>query len=378
MAELQRGKSYVTLTGNVKLTENSFTGEQTGKNNTNYKYKRINLGVQTSEGNIVYCELMGGYNTNKPVIYGISKTDNKPFEISWQDRLNEKIVDSVADFRIHKVGIVREEGSERVQVKKFLSPFDMHDYLQENLKDGMEVTVKGTFKFSEYNDETQRRIEIQSIFLKGKEAENKAKAIQTILLDENSYKKVSSKDVEEGEVIVSAYAVDYVSKKDGKEVKKNMAFPIPIVFKLDKDNIEKSKKMLEAVFKVKKGKVRELGVELDIIEGYETKEISDADIDLSPEIKELIELGFYSEEEAKSKMTVRGNKTSKLVFVKPNLVQTEDNRGRVDKDDDKYVAEDLFVSIEEEDTGDIGEEFVDETNTEVDDDDWLKEFGLDA
>jgi hypothetical protein len=383
VADLQKGKSYVTLTGKVKINERTFSGEQTSER-TGYKYSRINLGIETAEGNVVYAEMMGGYAPSKPVIFAMSKEDNSPLQINFADRLNEAVVDSVADFRLHKVGLERDD-QDKLVVKKFLSPMDVHDYLQENLKDGMEVTVKGSFQFSEYKDETQRKIQIQNIFLAYQKKNDdgtlepvnrQATFVQSLLLNEDSFKKITKADAEAGEVVVSAMAVDYVSKKDGKEVKKNMPFALPIVVKINKENPEMTEKILNALFNVKKGKVRELAIEGLIVEGFEKEEVSSKDIELSAEIKELIAMGLYSEEEAKAKMTVRGNKVSKLVFTRPFLQKDKDDatKLKIDLSDDKYTTDDLFVQIDapKEDPIDVA----DEGSTGGDDSSWMSALGI--
>jgi hypothetical protein len=384
MAELRKGKSFVTVVGKVKLSDKSFALDQTSQGG--YQYSRLNLGIETSEGNVVYGELMGGYSTAKPVIYTASKEDNAQLQINWADRFNEAVIDSVADYRLHKVGLERDEEGKLI-VKKFLSPYDMIAYLKENLKDGMEVSVRGAFQFSEYKGDTQRRFQIQNIFLpyqkKNEETgellpvEYRADFVQTILLDEESFKKITKEDAEAGEVVVSAYAVDYVGKKDGKEIKKNLPFTLPIVVKINKENPEQTKKILDALFKVKKGKVRELTIEGYIVEGYEKQQVSDADIELSAEIKELIEMGLYSVEEAKEKMTVRGNKVSKLVFTRPYVIKDKNDATKilVDKDDDKYTAEDLIVPIEE-DLQEDENPFDAMSQTESTDDSWMQALGI--
>jgi hypothetical protein len=356
--DLAKGKSFVTVTGKVKITERSFSGEK--RSDSGYVYNRVNLGIETAEGNVVYGEMMGGYSSSKPVIYAMNKEDNSALQVNFADRLNDAVIDSVADFKIHKVGIERNEKGE-LMINRFLSPMDIHDYLQEKLVDGTEITVRGSFKLSEYKDETQRKLEIQHIFLpyqakekdeNGKDTGNllpveyRAGFVQTVLLTEDSFKKITKADAEAGEVIVQAQAVDYVGKKDGKDVKKNMPFPLPITVKINKEKPELTEKILNALFKVKKNKVRELTIEGNIIEGYDKEEVSGKDIQLSAEIQELIEMGLYTEEEASKKMTVRGNKVSKLVFTRPFIKKTDDNpNGVIEKDDEKYSTDDLFVQI---------------------------------
>lgn len=52
------------------------------------------------------------------------------------------------------VGIERDKGG-KVYYKKFLAPYDMIAYINENLEDGMVINVKGNLKYSMYNDELQ-------------------------------------------------------------------------------------------------------------------------------------------------------------------------------------------------------------------------------
>lgn len=359
--KLQRGKSFVTVVGKAKVNENTFSGVKVS-DKTGYNYVRINLGIETAEGNVVYGEMMGGFQPSNPVIYAMNKEDNSALQVNWADRLNDAIVSSVADFKLHKVGLERKETGD-LDVKSFLSPVDVEEYLKKHLKDGMEISVRGQFEFSEYRDETQRKFKIQNIYLpfQAKEKDEndqetgkllpvqyRANFTQTVLLTEDSFKKITKADAEAGEVIVQAKVAEYVNKKGNVEIKKNMTFPLPIVVKINKEKPEMTEKILNALFKVGKGKVRELGVEGYIVEGYEKQDITTKDVELSDEIKELIAMGLYSEEEAKQKMTVRGNKVSKLVFTRPVINKDDKNpNGKIDLDDAKYAPQDLYVPIPE-------------------------------
>ncbi|MGP0689747.1 hypothetical protein ACW5UC_24695 [Priestia aryabhattai] len=392
MAELQRGKGFNTLTGKVKITEGSFAGLKESPT-TGYMYTRIQFGVETAEGNTVWCEMMGGYAPSNPIIYAMNKEDNSPFTVNWNDRLNDGIVSTVADFKLHKVGLERDDNGKLI-VKSFLSPVDVEQYLKQHLKDGMEITVRGQFEFSEYNDDTQRKMKIQNIFLpyqekekdeKGNETGNllpvkyEARFTQTILLTEDSFKRIAKADKDSGEVIIQARVVDYVSKRNGKQVKKNLTFPLPIVVKINQDKPEITDKILSAFFDVKKGKVREITIEGDIIEGYEQSETSSKDIEISPEIQELIDMGLYDEDEAKKKLTVRGSKVSKLVFSRPFLTKNDQGKLVTDINDDKYKPEDLFVNIEQEETGDSLTGSVDETTSGgagTGDTSWMNALGI--
>lgn len=389
MTELKKGKSYVNVTGKLKLGANSFSGEKISAE-SGYKYVQINLGVETAEGNVIYGGMMGGYSPKNPVIYAMNKEDNSQLEVNFADRLNEAIVNTVADFKLHKVGLERNENGE-LQIEKFLSPMDVHDLLKEKLVDGMDITLRGSFEFSEYRDETQRKFIIQNIFLpyqqKEKDAEGKftenllpveygATFTQTILLNEDSFKKITKEDAKAGEVVIPAQALEYVSKRNGKVIKKTLPFGLAVVVKIDKENPEKTAKILDGLFKVKKGKIREITIEGDIIEGYEQQEATSVDIELSDEIKELIAMGLYSENEAKQKMTVRGTKVSKLVFTRPFIQKDDSGTLKIDINDDKYEPKDMFVDISE--SAPAKKETASEEAVEqpVDDESWMKALGV--
>jgi hypothetical protein len=393
MTDLKKEKSYVTLVGNVKINDKSFEGEKTSK--SGYKYKQVNIGFETAEGNVIYGQMMGGFVPSKPIIFTFGK-DGEKAEIAWADRKQKAIVDTISDYKLYRFGIVRKEDN-KLDVQKFLSPYDAHDYLKENLKDGELVVARGTFSYSEYNGETQRRFEIQSIFLpKQPDADENgnipaierfAHFVQTYLFDEDSFKRIAKADKEAGEIFIKGYVPEYVGKRDGKEIKKTLAFPTSLCVKLNPDSAETTEKIAKLLFNVKKGKVRVLTVEGTIVDGYETSEISSGDIEVTDDIKELMALGLYNEETLKERMTVRGNRQSKLVFERPYIIKDENNPDRpvMDKDDDKYVPEDLFYAEDEEaptasDTAKTdGEEDagVDVTKEQkAKDDKWMKDLGL--
>jgi hypothetical protein len=331
--------------------------------------------------------MMGGYHTANPMPFKVRSKEQENVEVAWADRLNEKIVDTLSDFSIHKVGLIREgdapaEGEEdtrKLVVKKFLSPYDAYDYIKEHLKDGMMIMAKGNFSFSTYNDNTQRKFQIRDIFL-SKSEEGFANFVQTVLVDEDSFSKDSLKSAKEtGEIVINTRVVDYVSKINGKKVGKNMTFGLPITIKVNQENPAVTQTIVEKLFKVKKGKIREIAIEGQVFEGYEQEQVSEKDIKISKDIQELIAMGLYTMEDVKEKMTVRGNKVSKLVFARPFMLKDKDDAKKIalDINDEKYVPEDLIVEIEEEKKDDNIDLSSLETNLDgTDDNIWLTQLGL--
>lgn len=386
--KLQKGKSYITVVGRAKIGENTFSGDKTSKT-SDYQYKRVNIGIETQEGNNIYGEMMGGFSPSQNYPIKARTKEGENVDIAWADRFNESIIDTLNSFSTFNIGLIRdgeepEEGAEdkrKLVVKRFLSAFDAHDYIKEHLKGGMMIMAKGSYSFNEHNDDTKRKFQVQDIYLSRSE-EGFANFVQTVILDQDSITKDSVKNAKTtGEIVVNARAVDYVGKIDGKKIGKNMLFDFPITIKVNEEDPTITEKIIANLFKVKKGKVREIAIEGQIFEGYEQQKVSEKDIQITKDVQELIAMGLYSKEEAMEKMTVRGNKISKLVFTRPFILKDKDDATKIkmDVNDEKYVPEDLIVNIEEEkkeDPIDLSKLAEEETSNAKGDNSWLAGLGL--
>lgn len=386
--KLQKGKSYVTVVGKAKVSDKTFSLNQDSKH-SDYIYSRMGLGIETKEGNNVFGEMMGGYSPSMDYPIRVRSKEGENVEVSWADRKNESIIESLNRYSTIDIGLIRdgeepaegEEDTRKLVVKKFLSAYDAIPYIQEHLKDGMMVMAKGSYGFSTYKDDDQKRFNIEGLFL-SKSEEGFANFVQTVLIDEDSFSKASLKDSKEtGEIVISARVVDYVGKINGKKVGKNMTFNFPFSVKVNKEDPEMTNKIVTNLFKVKKGVIREIAIEGQIFEGYEQSEVSEKDIKISKDVQELIAMGLYSKEEAMAKMTVRGNKVSKMLFTRPFILKDKDDAKnlRIDMNDTKYLPEDLFVNIDEEkkEEGQIDlSDFTEEKSNDTGDNSWLGALGL--
>lgn len=372
--ELKPLKRDVFLVGKVKLRDDAFKLDQ--KSSSGYTYSNLNFGVETGEGNVVYIEAMGGFGASPLPIKARNK-DNNDLDINWADRNNPKILEQVADYKLLKVSLIPNES------KAFLSAYDQIAYLKTVLVDGMEVSVRATRRFSVYKGEPQSKLELVSITLpyvkKGENGEElpveyRAVFSQTILVDEDSL-NITADDVEKGETVLQAYAVDYISKYDGEQIKKNALFPIAVTIPLGGTGV----KVAEKLFEVGTGEVSEVTIEGLVVEGYDKSSNDDAELEISEETQELIDLGLFTLEEVKKKVQVRGNKVSKLMFVKPSIFKHEETGAvnlRLDKE--KYKQEDLFF-FEQAINGEAPieqEENVDEVGSTDGGEDWMKALGI--
>lgn len=382
---LKKGKAGFTLIGKAKVTDKTFNLDNTY--DSGWTDNQMYLGVDCGNGNMVYGEMRGGFFPDDDnILRGFSKDDrddagkSKQVEIAWEDRFDEDLLDTIADTSFITVGVEKDVKGKTVY-KKFLSAYDAVEYLNENLADGMIVNVKGNIGYSEYEDNVSVKKEITSIVLSKveDEADFKATFTQTILLDSNS---IGKKDDEKNTIALSAYVVDYVGnpKINGKKVaiKKNVTYPKQFEIAIN-DNPEITAKMLQRFFKVKKkNTLNVLTVVGDLIEGSAIVNVTEDDI--PDDIKELIEMGLYSEEEAKVKCAVGGNnRERRMVIVKPDITyvgQDDDRKPTVAFEEAKYEDSDLYFYAQALNDAGVETDDEEDTSSEADSDDTSEEDDL--
>lgn len=347
---LKKGKAAFNLIGRVKVTDKTFNLDNSY--DSGWTDNSMYVGVDCGNGNTVYAEMRSGFFHDKDnVIRAYSKDEkddagkSKSVEIAWEDRLDESLYDSISDSSFLTVG-VEKDVKDKTVYKKFLTAYDAVEYLNEHLEDGMIVNVKGTIGYNEYEGNVSTKKEITSIVLSkiDDEADFKATFSQTILVDSKS---IGKKNDDKGTMELAAYVVDYVGKPkiDGEkiEVKKNVTYPKTFEVAIN-ENPEITAKMLQRFFKPKKGKITEITVTGNLVEGGSTVNITEDDI--PDDIKELIEMGLYSEEEAEKKIAVgNGNRERRMIIVKPDITYVgtgDDRKPTVAFEDGKYDEDDLY------------------------------------
>jgi hypothetical protein len=352
---LKKGQASFQLIGEAKI--NDYTFKINEESSSGWVYNNMNLGVDCGKGNTVYCDSMGGYSSiNDSLLYvhGKKKNDDgkdvddfeNQFTIDWDDRFDTKITEQVGNQCFITVGL-EKDAKEKTFVKKFLSAYDAIEYIKEHLVDGTVVNVKGNLKYSNYQDAVQIKKEITSVFLSKIDDSEKYSSTfqQTILVDKDS---VGKYDKESGSFPISAYIIDYVGKygESKQEIKQNVAYAKTFQFEVAECDMEKGTKLVNKLFKGKKNKVNEIVVEGEIIEGQAKVNITLDDV--PDDIRELIDLGAYTEEEALSKCAVGNTREKKMIIRKPVIKITgegDDKKPTILKTDEKYDFEDLvFLS----------------------------------
>lgn len=384
---LKKGKANFILIGEAKVNDYTFSMDNTYESSS-WTDNKLNLGVDCGNGNTVYAEMSGGYFPNvdsQIYVHGIKEDANgktedfeNRFSVDWEDRFDNDILETVADSCFITVGITKDD-KDKIVYKKFLSGYDAVYYLSKHLENGMVVCIKGNMAYETDGEHTYIKKKITSITLsKAEPKDYKATFTQTILLDEHSVGKEIDK--EKNTLNISAYCVDYIGKPkiNGKkiEVKKNFAIPVSFEYALDGDK-DIVAKQLKTYFKAKKNEVIELTVLGNIVEGATIVNVTLDDI--PDDIKELIELNYYTEEEALKACAVgNSSREKRMIIVKPTIAINGNDKKipTVAINKEKYNVNDLeffndYLASLDTDDSDDNYETIEPTSDDDEDDDFM-------
>ena len=226
--------------------------------------------------------------------------------------------------------------------KNFLSAYDAIAYAQEHLEDGMVVNVRGRLQYSIYNDNVQVRKTIQSIVLSNVDDSSKyvARFTQSVLLDKDS---ASLKDVDKdkGVMYVNARVLNYLKELNGVEIRGQYPYNVTFEFPMDLTKPDTCKKIYKKLFKVEKN-VRQVTFEGEFVEDGAVVQTSWEDV--PDDIKDLVEIGVYSKEEALQKCSANGSRERRMLLKKPHIKLVGDDKTPVIQVfDDKYTEDELII-----------------------------------
>ena len=342
--------SNFTLIGEAKVNDYTFKIDERSQKSS-WVYNSMNIGIDCGEKfGAVFCELIGGYSEDREnVIYAHGKDEDgrddfsQRITVDWEDRLNEDVLESIGDLCFITVGLEKTDKG-KTYYKNFLSAYDAIAYAQEHIEDGMVVNVRGRLQYSIYNDNVQVRKTIQSIVLSNVDDSSKyvARFTQSVLLDKDS---ASLKDVDKdkGVMYVDARVLDYVKEINGVEIKGQYPYPYTFEFPMDLTKPDLCKKIYEKLFKVKKN-VRQVTFDGEFVEGGAVVQATWDDV--PDDIKDLVEIGVYSKEEALEKCTANGSRERRMLLKKPYIKLTSNDKIPVIQVfDDKYTEDELVIDI---------------------------------
>lgn len=384
LTELKGGTASALFVGKAVVSSDSFT-EAACKEGKTWKHIRNSFGVNVGEGNTHYIRLNGGYKTDRPLVY-VRNTDFEPIQIPWDERFNKEKLANVTDQDFIQVRI-KKNAEGKMITKKFLSVLDVNDYLNENLENDAEVIVSAQPEYSFYNDTIYTNYNIKGIFLNEGRVINEveqdkrpseATLRQTYFLNEHSLSKNWQKELKEnGFTVVNAFVPEYTSNimSNGTtfEFKKVLPyqrqFKVELSTELSDENKDKRINVFKKFFLVAKGEVRQASFVMKLNEGYvETT----GQVEITDEMQELIDAGIMTEEEVKQDVTIRGDRVSEVIFVKPGFKKVEESGQKVIAIEDGVYDPSALVfpdlNADEEDLEEDDGILFDESDFEDDDD----------
>lgn len=369
--------SSFQLVGEAKVSDYTYKLDEKS-DKSDWVYNVLNLGVDCGNTGTVYCELMGGYGSERDnvlYVHGVKDGDNQKtqddfenrFTIDWDDRFDENILESIGDMCFITVGLEKDK-KDNTFAKKFLSAYDAIEYVKEHLENGTVINVKGNLKYSKYQDSVQVKKEITSIFLSKADDKSKysARFTQTMLLKKDS---IGKPDKDKGMIPIYATILDYTKMWGNKEVKCFVPFSKTFEYEIDLTNRELVEKAIAKVFKVKKG-CTEITFEGDLIESGALVTTTEADI--PDDIKDLIEIGAYTLEEALAKCTENTGKDKRMIIRKPVIKMVGEEGSKIpviQKVENKYAEEDLVLDFMFEEDEENPEDEIDSEVSDKDSDD---------
>lgn len=364
--------SNFTLIGVPKINDYTFKIDEKSEK-SNWIYNSMNLGIDCGENNgVVYCEMMSGYSAEgQNIIYAHGKNEDgsddfkSPLQVDWDDRFDDDILETIGDLSFITVGLEKTDKG-KTYYKKFLSAYDAIAYIKEHLTEDMIVNVKGNLKYSLYQDKTQVRKNITSIVLSKVDDASKytARFTQSILIDKDSASlKADNIDKNKGIMYVNARVLDYMKEYNGIDVKGQYPFCKQFEFPMDFANEAVCKKIMNKLFKVKKN-VTQITFEGELIEGGAV--VTATMDDVPDDIKELIELGIYTEEEALARCSSNGNREQRMLLRKPMVkLEGDDKTPVLQVFADKYKEEELVLDyLYQNQDNDDEEDVVEDDNSE--------------
>lgn len=366
--------SNFELIGKPKIGDYSYKINERSQK-SDWVYNSLSLGIDAGEKHgTVFCEMMGGYASEREsVIYAHGKNDDgtdnfsEKIEVPWEERNDDTVLDEIGDRCFIKVALEKTTKGKLVY-ERFLSAYDAIEYIYNHMSEDMTVKVRGNLSYSTYNDKTQVRKTITSIAVVDDDASGKASFTQTILIDKDSA-SLKEIDKDKGVMYVNSYVLDYVKEYNGVEVRGNFPYPVQFEYAMDFTKPEQCKKIVDKLFKVKKG-ITQITFNGEFVESGAT--VTPTIDDLPDEIKELIDIGVYTEEQALKDCTANGSRERRMVLLNPHIKLVGDDKQPViqvfaEKFDEDDLILECMTKVDDEPP------FDEDTDSTSDDDDmsWL-------
>lgn len=330
-----------------------------GKTIKGKPWARFSCSVSEAKNNRAFCELMGNVQDTIQTY----DTDGNKIEVSWDDRFDSDIIDSVANYRKHTIDLGGENNRHT-----FITDYDFVKFLAEHadeIKD-KKFTVTGQVQENVYNGTISQRFSIQNMYAAADDVKNKLTVTMDLFWTVDDYDFADFKS--EKKMYINGYVNTYIDKNTlGTEKGANKYVSQQVIFdmsKIDWDNEQHCKitdyKLAQMGVKkdgeklattLKKKKVYSLPIICGYLNGQEALDFS---IDmLTPNQRMAVELGLKTLQECAPKGTPYGERVIEY-RVRDFDLRDEFADGALETDMTVSDFEDeMFVMVEQETIADI-------------------------
>lgn len=342
------------IVGNIAIDSKVFTMGSKGKSNSTWISNVFNPRIEGSNGASMFMRIQDGYDEIKGRTLYLRSVNEESMEIKFQDRMNQALVSMVNEKSFVKVFTkrvekVNEETGNKFMAweepQKFLTVFDAITYLNGllPLASKQKVRMTGDIRYSTYNGKIQKNFELRAFYILtnneevGKELPLGFNFTQNIIL----LKDAVNMDRFDSEGVATVQAKLYVKRAKVKDSYELLTLPLTI--RATEENKETYRRVLDKYMTVKDDKtVRRINIEGFFQTGYISGNIDKKD--LPQNALELIEDGFYSEEEV-MRMFMKKERVDETILRRP-IIKITDGVPDVDKSDEEYTMEDIKAAME--------------------------------
>jgi hypothetical protein len=336
MEKLRKTRNHFTAIGYVSINDLSFVLDKEN-NNGNYCFSKANIKLNFN-GDSLYFESFGGFNQDPATkqykqtkIYLNNKDNNDMFVVDFEDRENEQIIEMVSPNNFKKIGIFKDNDN-KLDIKTFITEYDMIKYISENLEDGKLVKITGNINYQENSGKVYAKYTIKNLFVIDELRKNDQLGCyfnQEIIVTSDS---VDLKNIKEGEITINSTIVDYCSK-----LKENKPLHKAFYIKLNKDNPKEINAMslfVKNYLKPEKENTRSIYLKCKVTSAVVDEKISEND--LTDDLKALIDAGFMTLEDILQSTSSKTTSESKMYILEPVIIKNSSGKLSVDIDDQKY------------------------------------------
>lgn len=359
-----------TFTGKASLNkmESKYPYYSSGKTKNGDKYHRFNLAVTDDKNNRITVELFGMVQDEIKTM----NADNEKISVAWDDRNDEAIINTVANYKKNSFSFV---GDER---KEFIAPYDAVEYLNEHADElkGENIGVTCSVDLNVYKGKVSNRYTIRNIYKIDDDKKKQIKITGDFFFNKDSIDTSDWKS--EKKLAINGYVQGYIADK-----KKTMYVPQTIVLDCSKIDFENEKHLDQLKFKLamincdfKDGKIStklknstmyKIGVILRYYDSAQEVEFDESL--LTDKQKMAISLGLKSIEDFTKNNRVYGEKVTEFKLINFQIEKDAYANGCVDLEvKPSEFEEDIFTPNEEE-SEDVLDNAMNKPEDDDDDDD---------